>query len=262
MTLWKHEIKMNAKALLIWVTCIGAICFGCLLMFESLEDNMADMADMYGQMGAFSTALGLDRLNIGTIEGFYATEIGLMFAIGGAMFAAMTGAAILSKEEEGHTSEFLNTLPFGRGHIVIAKYLAMTVLILLFQIIGILWMLLGFAGVGEMPEMREFMLYHAAQFVMQQEVGSICFLVSAFCKKRQIGMALGLAILLYLMDLLCRVLPDLEKLKYITPYYFSNASDIFLTGNIEKGMVGISIGVTIVSFIGAILIYKKRDLAA
>ena len=35
----------------------------------------------------------------------------MIVAIGGAMFAGMTGALMLSKEEEGHTAEFLYTLP-------------------------------------------------------------------------------------------------------------------------------------------------------
>ena len=83
MTLLKHEMKMNLKALLIWSCCIGFSCFGCLLLFGSLKDTMDQMADVYAQMGSFSAALGLDRLSISTMEGFYATEIALIFAIGG-----------------------------------------------------------------------------------------------------------------------------------------------------------------------------------
>lgn len=262
MTLFKHEIKMNLKSLLIWSLSVGLICFGCLLLFESLKESMEQMADMYSQLGAFSTALGLDRLSINTIEGFYATEIGLMFSIGGAMFSAMTGACMVSKEEEGHTSEFLNTLPLGRKHIIVAKYLAMTALIILFQLICILWELLGFFGAKETPATDSYLLYHAAQFFMQLEVGSICFLLSTLCKRKQIGAALGFSLLLYVMDLICRVLPDIEDLKYVTPYYFSNASDIFTTGSIDHVMMGICISVIACSMIGAFIVYLKRDLAA
>ena len=119
MTLFKHELKMNLKTLLIWAGCIGFTCCGCLLLFEGFADTMDEVAEAYSQMGSFSAALGLDRLSIGTMEGFYATEIGLIFAIGGAMFAAMTGAVMLSKEEEGHTAEFLYTLPFRREYILV-----------------------------------------------------------------------------------------------------------------------------------------------
>lgn len=262
MTLWKHEINMNLKSLLIWSCCIGIVNCGCLLLFESLADAMGQMAESYSQMGSFSTALGLDRLSIAAMEGFYATELGLIFAIGGAMFAAMTGAAMLSKEEEGHTSEFLHTLPFGRGYIIRWKYLAMVSVIILFQVICIVWEILGFMMAGEMVEVKEYLLFHGAQFLMQLEMGSICFLISSGSRKKQTGTALGLAVLLYVADMMCRIVPDIEKLKYVTPYYFSNAADIFASGGINGGMAGISISVTIVAVLCAAGIYVKKDIAA
>ena len=261
MTLLKHELQMNFKTLLIWSVCIGFINFGCLLLFESLAETMNQVSEVYSQMGSFSTALGLDRLSISTMEGFYATELGLILAIGGAMYTAMAGAVMLSKEEEGHTSEFLHVLPFGRRYIVGWKFCSVVVLILLFQLICILWELAGFALIGNMLDWREYILFHAAQFVMQLEVGSICFLISSASKRKQTGAALGLAVLLYLMDILSRVIPDIENLKYVTPYYFSNAADIFSNSEVNMEMIGIAGIVIVVTASGADLIYERRDLA-
>ena len=260
MTLFKHELKMNGKSLLIWSNVIGFICFGCLLLFSGLEGTMSQMAEAYAQMGSFSTALGLDRLDIGTMEGFYATELGLVFAVGGAMFAAMTGAVMLSKEEEGHTSEFLHTLPFGRRHIFWWKFLAVAAFILLFQVICILWECAGFALAGEMPDVQKYFLFHGAQLLMQWELGCIGYLISSICRKKQLGAALGLAVVLYLADVLCRVIPDIEKLKYITPYYFSNAADIFTEGKINGAMAGIGAGIAAAAVLCAAVIYQRRDL--
>lgn len=176
MTLLKHEIKMNLKALLIWALSIGILCAGCILLFKNLEESMSGMADAYSNMGAFSTALGMDKLSVSTMEGFYGTEIALMFAVGGAMFAAMTGAAI--------------------------------------------------------------------------------------SRRRQIGAALGFAMLLYVADLMCRIIPDLENLKYATPYYFSNGADIFADKSVEGRMVVICLAVTLLSAIVAEIVYRRRDLAA
>lgn len=260
MTLLRHEIKMNMKMLLIWAFSVGVLCAGCILLFKSLEESMRGMADAYSDMGAFSAALGMDRLNVSTLEGFYGAEIALMFAIGGAMFAAMTGAAMLSKEEEGHTCEFLLTLPMGRGAVTLGKYMAMVLLVLLFDAITLLLILLGFAGIGEMPDGKNFALYHMAQLFMQLEIGSVCFLISAVSKRRQFGASLGLAMVLYMADLLCRVIPDLENLKYVTPYYFSNGADIFAGGRPEGEMVVISLAVTFLSAVAAAVVYRRRDL--
>ena len=266
MTLFIHELKLNGKALLIWSLCAGFTCFGCIWLFAGLRDSMEQMARAYGQMGAFSTALGLDRISVSTMEGFFATEVALVFAIGGAMFAAMTGACMLSREEEGHTSEFLNTLPFGRGRIVAEKYFSMAALILFFSLLCILWEMAGFAlaGTDGFSEdfARRFLLFHTAQLLMHLEVGSLCFLLSAFCRKKQVGAALGFALLLYVMDLMCRIVPDLENLKYVTPYYFSNATDIFTAGGIETGPAGIGALATGAAAAAAFVVYRRRDLGA
>lgn len=260
MTLFKHELRMNLKAFFIWSVCVGFSCFGCLLLYKGLQDTVKQMADMYSGLGAFSAALGLDKISIATLEGYYATEIALIFAIGGAMFSAMTGAVMLSKEEEGHTAEFLNTLPLGRGYIVLWKYMALCALILMFNLICIIWIFAGFAGMGKMPPGREFFTYHGAQLLMQLEVGSICFLFSAVCRRKQIGAALGFSILLYMMDVMCRIVPDIEGMKYITPYYFANAADIFVSGSIDGLMAGVSSGIIIASAALAVFIYRKRNL--
>ena len=58
------------------------------------------------------------------------------------------------------------------------------------------------------------------------------------------------------------MIPDIENLKYITPYYFSNGADIFAKGQIETGMVGIGLTVILISVLAAAAVYEKRDLAA
>ena len=152
MTLYRHEMKMNLKSLIIWTLCVGGMCFGCILLYTSLEDSLQEIADVYANMGAMSTALGMDKMSLATLTGFYATEIAMMHGLGGAMFAAILGTGMLSKEEAGHTSEFLNVFPIGRGQIVIEKYLALLSNILLFNLVCALLYVLGFvmmrAGLG------------------------------------------------------------------------------------------------------------------
>ncbi len=262
MTIFIHELKRNQKILLIWSFCVGILCFGCLLLFGGLEDTMEQMAEGYSQMGTLSEVLGLDRLSIATMEGFYATEISLMFAIGGAMFSAMTGAALLAKEEEGHTAEFLYTLPLGRTRIVLEKYASFWALTLLFHVICAAWILAGLLGAGESLPCREFLTFHGLQLLMDLEIGSICFLISAYCRKKPVGAALGIAILLYAADLMCRILPDLENLKYVTPYYFSNGADIFTGIKINTRLLGLHAAIMAAAAFSAVTLYRKKDLSA
>ncbi len=262
MTLYRHEMKMNLKSLIIWTLCVGGLCFGCILLYTSLEDSLQDIADVYSNMGAMSTALGMDKMSLATLTGFYATEIAMMHGLGGAMFAAILGTGMLSKEEAGHTSEFLNVFPIGRKQIIIEKYLALISNILLFNLVCTTMYVLGFVMMGEELMEKEMVLYHLAQFLMQAEIGTVCFMISAFSKKNLMGAGLGIAILMFAADMMCRIIPAIENVKYITPFYYSNGADIFTSGEIDGVMLGIGVLVIVLAFIIAFGKYRKKDLAA
>lgn len=262
MILYRHEMRGNAKSLLLWTLCVGGLCFGCILLYTSLEDSIQGMADAYSDMGAMSAALGMDKMSLATLKGFYATEIALMHGLGGAMFAAILGTGILSKEEAGHTAEFLHVLPIGRGRIVLSKYLALVSNILIFNLICTGLYLLGFFMLGEEISGKETALFHLAQMLMQVEIGTVCFLISAFTKRNLTGTGLGMAILLFALDMMCRIIPAIENLKYVTPFYYSNAADIFTEGTLNGGMLGIGAGVTFAALIAAWMKYCRKDLAA
>ena len=240
MTLFKHEMRMNLKSLFIWTLCVGGLCFGCILLYTSLEDSLQDIADAYSNMGAMSVAFGMDKMSLATLTGFYATEIGMMHELGGAMFAAILGTSLLSKEEAGHTAEFLYVFPIKRTNILLQKFLALVCNVFLFNIICTAFYIIGF-------------------LLLQEE---ICFLISSFSKKNFIGAGLGVPVLLFAADLMCRIIPAIENLKYITPFYYANAADIFTSGSVEIGMAGMGGAVVAAAFIMSWFWFTRKDFAA
>lgn len=262
MIMLKHELTMNIKSLLTWILCVGICCCGCILLFDSVAESMGKMAESFAGMGSFSAAFGMDKISIATLEGFYAAEVSIIFSLGGAMFAAMTGAMLLSKEEEGHTAEFLHTLPLGRGRIFIWKYMALLVLILMFNFCCTCFDVAGFLGIGAEVVWKKYFLYHMASLLMQIEIGSICFLISACSKRKQIGLGLGIAVFFYLMDIMCRIIPDIKGLKYLTPFYYANAADLFSGRDVEYVQAAIGLGISVVAIAAAGIVYSQRDLSA
>lgn len=261
MILYRHEMKMNKKSLLIWTWSVGLICFGCILLYTSLEDSIQGIAESFSDLGAMSAALGMDKMSLATLKGYYATEIALMHSLGGAMFAAILGTGILSKEESGHTTEFLCALPIGRGQIVFWKYLALISNILLLNLICAGLYAFGFVVMGEDVGGREMALYHLAAILMQLEVGTICFFLSACVKKTMMGAGLGLTLLLFAADMMCRIVPAIEDMKYVTPFYYANAADIFAEGKINGVMAAIGVGIIAVSYAAARWVYCRKDFA-
>lgn len=260
-TIYKHEMKEYVKSLLIWAVCVGGMGAMCILLFSGMQESMENMAENFASMGAFSDAFGMSRLSIATLKGFYATEVGTIHALGGAMFAAVISANMLSKEEEGHTGEFLFSLPIAREKVVTAKWGAIMSHIILFNLFCVFLYFLGILVLGEEMPVKEFVLYHMMQLLMQLEIAGICFAMSAFQRKNKLGLALGVVLLLYAYDLMARIIPDLSDYKFFSPFSYANAADLLGTGEIYVSAAVLGIIVLAVCFGAAYMVYVKKDLA-
>ena len=263
MTLYKHELKMNRVSFAVWLVGVLAMSAGCIFLFPLIDESMADMSDAFASMGGFSAAFGMDKLSITTLEGFFGTEIGTIFALGGGMYAALLGISALAKEESGHTAEFLHTLTLGRCGIVTGKLAAIVTYLVLFDVIAFGVFAASAAMIGETLSMKSLIGYIVAQFAAQLEIASVCFAFSACSKRSSLGLGLGVALVLYVLDIIARITDKAEFLKYITPFSFSNATDIFVNGGtIETVPLCIGICVTVISLAAAYTVYRRRDIAS
>ena len=260
MGLYIHEWKSNFKGFMIWFLAVVGMCFGCILLYSSVESSLEAMGDLYSQMGLLSKAFGMDRLSMATMSGYFATEIAMLHALGGGMFAAILGGNLLSKEEYGHTIEFLGVLPLSRMSILVQKYLAMVSMLVCFQVFGTLSYAAGFAIMGEEISVKHFWTMGATQFLMMIEIASICFCISAFSRKNRVGVGLGVAMICFAMDIMCRIVPAIEDLQYVTPFYYCNATDIFLDEKAPVASLVIAACAIAASLLLATLHYHKKDL--
>ena len=260
MTIIGHELKINLKTLLIWVGTVAGCVFVFMLLFPQFSEQSAEIDKLYSGMGQFSVAFGLDKISMGTAMGFYGIEAGAMISLGGAMFAALIGIGMLSKEEGNHTAEFLYTSSTSRINIIIQKWIAFFVIVIIFNLICVGCAIGSFAIIGEAISWKEFWLYHLAQCIMHIEVGSICFGISGVLKKNNVGLGIGIAVLLYFANMFINISDKLEGIKYITPFSYSDAANILSESKIEIAplVIGIVIGVLFTGISG--VYYNKRDL--
>ncbi|MGN1444620.1 MAG: hypothetical protein ACI4XE_12315, partial [Acutalibacteraceae bacterium] len=76
MTVTVHECKQSLKSLIIWTASIGFFIVICIFMFPQMKSEADKMSEMFASMGSFTAAFGMDKLNFGTLIGFYAVECG------------------------------------------------------------------------------------------------------------------------------------------------------------------------------------------
>lgn len=260
MTFVKHELRMNLKSLVIWALAVGSMIFCFMMIFPIMENSIGELSGAYSQMGDFSTAFGMDKINIGTPMGFFGIEIGATLSLGGSMFAAIVGIGMLAKEEGGHTTEFVFVTPNRRTYFITRKLVACGILITLFDIVCMIFGILGFVCIGESIVWKQYLLFFLAQFLMHLEISGICFGISAFLRKNNVGFGIGIAMLLYFLNLFANITDKVEKFHYITPFSYSDAADIFTTEKIRiEYLITGMISMVIIIFAGYVK-YNRKDL--
>lgn len=202
----------------------------------------------------------MDRLNFGSLVGFYAVECGNVLGLGGAFYAALCAAGILSKEEKDKTAEFLLTHPVSRKRIITEKLVAVLLQITAMNIIIYAVAVGSIAAVGEEIPLKEISLLHLAYYLLQIELAGICFGISAFLRKGSAGAGLGIAAMMYFLNLIANIADVAELLKYITPFGYCDGADIVTNGRLDGGMVAIGAGIGIGGIMIAYLKYTKKDI--
>jgi len=261
LSIFKHELKLNLKSLLIWSLSVGGLGFVCLLMYTSMEGEMMDMADTFSNMGAFSDAFGMSTLSIATINGFFATEVGTVHGLGSALFAALLATVLLSKEEDAHTGEFLFSLPLSRGRIVLAKLLSLLAELVIFTLICGALYILGFAVLKEDISWKEMMIFLGSMLLMNVEISAVALIISACSARNRLGAGLGLALIFYSYDLIGRVVPDMKDYLFVGPFSYTNASEIFAGKETPAAALLTGAAVIITALLASFTIYMKKDLA-
>ena len=260
MTIFRHEIRRGRTALIIWTASIAFLFAVCIFLFPEMKGEMDQVSDVFSSMGNFSAAFGMDQVSFGTLTGFYAIECGNILGLGGALFAAMCGILMLSKEEKDHTAEFLYTHPVSRIRVLNGKLAALLVQILILNAAVLLVALVSIYGTGEDIPWKEILLLHLAYLLLQLELALICFGISAFLRKGGTGIGLGLAIVLYFFNIIANISDAAEFLKYITPYGYAEGTDIITKAGLDSTLVFLGMLYAVIGITAGFLKYNRKDL--
>ena len=260
MTLVKHELRQGRISFLIWTASVGVLLAVCVFLFPEMKGQMEEVGDVFSSMGAFSDAFGMDRLNFGTLLGFYTIECGNVLGLGGAFFAALCGVGVLSKEEKDRTAEFLLTHPVSRARIVTEKLAAVYAQIVAMNLIIYGISLGSIAAIREPVPWKELNLLHLAYFLLQAELAGICFGISAFVRRGSAGIGLGIAAGMYFLNLVANIAQAAEFLKYVTPFGYADGADIIEKGCLDGTLVAIGLAFGAIGIGAAYGKYCRKDI--
>ncbi len=261
MTILKHEMRQGRNSLIIW-TAVTAFMLGvCILIYPEMSKQMDGISKAFANMGGFSAAFGMDKINFGEFIGFFGVECGNVLGLGGAFFAALTGISALSKEERNHTAEFLLTHPVSRQSVAAQKLISVVVQIVILNAAVVCVTALSTMMIGEEPEVKPLALMFAAYLAMQLETAAICFGISAFIGRGGLGLGLGLAAAFYFLNIIANLTESAEFLKYITPFGYTDSADIIGSGSVEIKYLAVGIVFTAIGIGAAFWKYGRKDIS-
>ena len=260
MTILKHEFRQGRTAFWIWTGVISVMLSVCVFLYTEVRGEMDAVTNLFSSFGSFTAAFGMDRLNFGTMEGFYAIECGSMLGIGGAFYAAITAVNMLSKEESNKTADFLLTHPVSRRRILSEKLLAIFAQLMLMNLIILGMSLLSILVIGEPVPWKSLLLLHFAYYLLQLEISGICYGISAFVRRGSVGIGLGIAVLLYFVNLISNLSESASVLKFFTPFAYCDGADIITTGALDGPKIAIGTAACLAGILAAWFHYDKKDI--
>lgn len=260
MTVFFHELKRGKVSLLIWSCAIAFMLGICVLIYPEMKTQMSGISEMFADMGSFSDAFGMDKINFGTFIGYFGVECGNVLGLGGALFASILGISALAKEEKEHTAEFLLTHPVSREKVLAEKLLTVFSQIIILNLVSAIVTVLSVLAVGESVDAKVMLLLFLAYFMMQIEISAVTFGISAFLKGNGLGIGLGIAVLMYFLNIMANLTENAKFLKYITPFGYTEGADIISNSAIEVKYLAAGLVFTVTGLVAAFLKYRKKDI--
>ena len=260
MTLVRHELWRERWTLVVWTVSISALMVICIFLYPEMKDEMDGMTELFSSMGAFTAAFGMDRLNFGTFIGFYAVECGNILGLGGAFFACLIAISVLAKEEKERTAEFLLTHPISRARVVTEKLISILFQITVLNVVVFVLTVSSGLAIGEEIPLQELGLLHLAYYLLQIELAGICFGFSALLRRGGLGIGIGLAAIMYFLNLVANISDGADFLKYITPFGYAEGADIVANGSLDTVRMALGLLFASLGMIAAYQVYGKKDI--
>jgi len=255
-----RELRANLKSFIIWTFSLLFLFISVSTEFEAFKDN-PEIIDALVGFDSFYKALGISVSNMGSPEGFI-SMMSIYLYVPIAIYSALLGSSIISKEERLKTAEYLFTLPIKRETVLKNKIIVGFSYVLIFVLLIVLGLTLTFFRFELTKSFYNFMFYLGfGLFFTGSIFMSIGLFFSAYLKqyKRSGAISLSIAVGTFMLNMVVQLVEELDFLKYVIPYKYFDVQEM-LNGNIEIIYVLLSLIIICSSIIGVFFFYKKRDL--
>ncbi len=244
----------------LWGIGMALLALWVIVLYPSIGKDLADtMKDLPPALAIF---VG-EAADMASPEGYLSSQMfALMVPL---LFLVLTigfGGSMIAREEEQGTLDLLLSNPIPRWRVVLEKFAAMVVIIMLLALT--LW--LGFViGAAIASVEISFLRIAEATFsgaLLGLTFGALALALVCATGKRiwAISIPAVLAIVSFLLNGFAPLVEALEPYRKLSPFYYYNGAEPLVNG-LNPVHVAVLLGLTLLLLAVALIAFERRDLA-
>jgi ABC-2 type transport system permease protein len=265
MNIYKHELKLKLKSVVIWSVSVAMVILVYLGAFSSIAAETEVMEEMLSSFPQeLLIAFGMDAIDFSSVLGFFG--VAFLFAqVCMAIQAANYGFSLVSIEERELTADFLLAKPITRSQILTSKLLAALTGLTITNAAA--WVS-SFAVIEMVREGREYdttalVMILASIVLFQLFFLTVGVLISLLVKRLRsvTPFSMALAFGMYVLSAFGGMLGD-ESLEIISPFKHFDPNYIIANGEYDLPLAAISVSAILISVVGSYVLYSRRNIAS
>ncbi len=257
----RFQTKRRIRGMLGLTVAIGILVLFYIAMWPSMADMDLDQL-FEGFPDLFLDMFGI--IELGTIEGFLAAELyQFIWTVLLGLYFGYAAAGVIAGEFERNALDISLSLPVTRTRHLLEEFVASVVPIVVLNILVGALIVVALVLMGEWIELTDLVLVHALSIPYFMVCVGIGFVLSVLANRADMAqrLAIGIIFALWAIDSVSQTV-DQAWLGLLSPSRYYQPSEILVLSTVEWLDGIILLAMTAVLLLVAVVIFKRKDLAA
>lgn len=264
-SLIRKSIREKRISLIIYCLAGAASVWLYVSIFPSLQSQAAQVSKL---MESFPKdvlrAFGAEGTGLENVESLLATkQFGLIWPILVIILMLSRAAAGIAGEIEAGTIGTLLSQPLSRTRIYFSRYISAVLTLLIFVASTVLISIPLIAAYKLEFSVRYELIFAGFCTLLGLAILGVGMFVSAISNERSrvysyVG---GAVVLMFILNIVSGLQPSLEKLKYLSVFYYYNASQVIVHHHVNTVSVLLFAFTAVLGLLAGLIVFNKRDIS-
>ncbi|MDF2667996.1 MAG: putative transporter permease [Paenibacillus sp.] len=264
--LYKALLKRNSRLIIGYGLGSSLYLLLMAMIYPSMKETIADKMDMVADMPeGFRAAFGVDQgMSIQSVTDLLSMQYySMIFLILMTLFTLSLAGRMLAHFIEQGSMAYLLSVPWSRAKVVITVIAVIVTGLFLVVASNLVFSYVGAYMTGETIENgAAFIRLHLLGFLLFMAIGGYSLLFAALTgdERKTVAFAGGLTLLFYVLDLAGKLSSGLSGKRPASVFYWFQPSEILAGSGSAAAATGVFIGMAVIGFCGAVIVFKRKSL--